>query len=289
MTAGSQLRRSAGVSIALAAVVFLVAASAHAKPTKVSWPGYISVGAAAHTTNDIKMFYEYVKDDNGSFYAHGVFDSAGVTTRVTEPPTCYPIDRSFPTHPWKGKAVVCPDGTSQDDDNGNPLPGQGEDFRISLGDRSDRFDAKESIGSFEVHAGSGNDKLYGENEPIGVADESDPDASCVYFSEDELHGDRGNDRLYGRFGPDHLFGEGGNDYLSGGKDLPSYAEGHLCEGFGGPDDELDGGPGNDTIWAADGDRDLRIDCGPGKHDKAYIDPQDPKPRHCERVKRPKRR
>jgi hypothetical protein len=52
-------RRARGValSIALAAVAFLVAAPADAAPTKVSWPVFISVKAAPHTNNNIRMFW----------------------------------------------------------------------------------------------------------------------------------------------------------------------------------------------------------------------------------------
>jgi hypothetical protein len=279
-TVVSRVRRKLVGCVVLSCVVFLSAAPAHAKPTKVSWPVYISVRAAPHTKNNIRMFYDVLKDAHGSFYVHVLLDSAGVTTRVTEPPSCYPIERSNPSfNDLKGKAVVCPDGTSQQDANGLAVPGQGEDFHISLGDRADRFSAQESIGSFVVHAGSGNDKLYGENAPITVVEE-DTGAHCHYFSEDELYGDRGKDRLYGRLGPDHLFGGRGNDYLRGGKDFGES----LCEGFDEADD-LRGGSGNDVLWAADGDRDLYIDCGPGRRDKAVIDRQDPRPKHCEKVKR----
>jgi hypothetical protein len=283
-TVVSRVRHESIGYLVLLCVVSLVAAPAQAKPTKVSWPVYISVRAAAHTTNDIRMYYWEVSDGNGSFWDHAVVDSAGVTTRVTEPPSCYPIDRVIPGHPLKGQAVLCPDGTSQEVEDAptHSIPGQGEDFQISLGDRADRFSAEESIGSFVVRAGSGNDKLYGENEPIGVID-FDTGTSCFYFTEDDLRGDSGDDRLYGRLGPDFLSGGGGNDYLSGGKDS-NRPGGGLCAGFDEAD-ELRGGSGNDVLWAADGDRDLYIDCGPGRRDKAVIDPQDPTPKHCEKVKR----
>lgn len=47
-------------------------------------------------------------------------------------------------------------------------------------------------------------------------------------------------------------------------------------------DTLSGGPGNDTIHARDGHRDV-IDCGPGR-DVAFVDPVD-LVRGCERVVR----
>src|SRR3954447_1637564 len=151
--------RRAAFSIALAAAVLIAAAPAEAGPTKVSWPVFISVKAAPNTKNDVRMYYQDFGDASGSFFEHIVYDTAGVTTHVTDAPTCYPISRSRPGHPWTGKAVTCPDGTSQDG------PGLGEDFRVLLSDRADRFRALDSIGSFDVHGGSGNDRLVGENAP----------------------------------------------------------------------------------------------------------------------------
>ena len=264
--------------------MFLSAAPAHAAPTKVSWPVFIKVQAAPHTKNDIRMSYDLVKDANGGSWVHGVYDSAGITTRVTEPPSCYPYARFFPGNSGlQGKVVICPDGSAVDEFP----PGQGEDFRILLGDEADRFTADKSIGSFEVHAGSGNDRAYGNNEPTVEVD-FEAGTGCGYFTEDELYGDRGNDRLYGRLGPDLLSGGPGNDYLRGGKEAdPDLIPGSgYCPGFSsGRDDNLRGGSGNDVLWAADGDRDLLIDCGPGSRDKAVLDRQDPKPRGCETVKR----
>ena len=270
--------RGVAYSIALAAVVLLAAAPANAKPTKVSWPVFISVKAAPHTKNVIRMSYEFFKGG----WDNTVWDTAGITTRVTEPPTCYPIERFFHNHPLAGKVVVCPDGSSVEDERG-----QGEDFRILLNDKADWFSAEDSIGSFEVHAGSGNDEVYGETNAIPVKDVETGEV-CGYFSEDDLYGDRGNDRLYGRFGPDHLSGGSGNDYLRGGAvvDPDNVWGNHYCAGFVvGLDDNLRGGSGNDVLWAADDDRDVLIDCGPGRRDKAIIDRQDPKPKRCETVRR----
>jgi Ca2+-binding RTX toxin-like protein len=276
-------RRVLGIafSIVLAAVMFLVAAPAQAAPTKVSWPVFISVKAAPHTNNNIRMFYQFIKGANAeqSSWDHFVWDTAGVTTRVTEPPSCYPWNRYFPSETrLAGKVVGCPDGSSVDG-----IRGAGEDFRILLGDHADRFNAENSIGSVEVHAGSGNDRAYGIDRPTRMMD-FDINKECSFYNEDDLYGDRGNDRLYGRAGPDQLFGGPGNDYLSGGKtDDPL---GGYCPGFSGsPDDSLRGGSGNDVLLARDGDRDLLIDCGPGKRDKAVIDRQDPKPKRCETIKR----
>jgi hypothetical protein len=278
--------RCVAFATTLAAAGCLSAAPAYAGTTRVSWPVFISVKAAPNTSNDIRMYYQEFGDPHGaSVWENVVFDTAGVTTHVTEAPTCYPISRGSPGHPWTGKAVTCPDGTSQEREGGGSDPGAGEDFRVLLGDRADRFNALDSLGSFNVHGGSGNDNLVGNNAPVVMFD-FDINRTCGYFTQDDLYGEKGNDRLSGRLGDDYLSGGSGKDYLRGGKDHPAHAPGgEYCAGFGSvAGDILLGGSGNDKIWAADGDRDLRIDCGPGK-DKAVLDKQDPKPKRCEKVKR----
>jgi RTX calcium-binding nonapeptide repeat (4 copies) len=278
--------RSFAFSIALVAAVCFGAAPAYAGITRVSWPVFISVKAAPNTNNDVRMYYKEFGDPHGaSAWENVVYDDAGVTTHVTDPPTCYPISRASPGHPWTGKAVTCPDGTSQEREGGGSDPGAGEDFRVLLGDRADRFNALDSLGAFDVRGGSGSDKLLGNNAPVVMFD-FDINRTCGYFTQDDLYGERGNDSLYGRLGDDLLSGGSGKDYLRGGKDQPAHAPGgEYCAGFGSVvGDTLLGGSGNDKIWAADGDRDLRIDCGPGR-DKATLDRKDPKPKHCEKVKR----
>jgi uncharacterized repeat protein (TIGR01451 family)/CSLREA domain-containing protein len=104
---------------------------------------------------------------------------------------------------------------------------------------------------------------------------------------DLLQGLGGNDTLFGRAGADcldggngndKLFGGSGNDRLNGGKGNDSLT--------GGPGhDVLNGGPGNDTIHANDGQHDT-IDCGKGKHDKAFVDSHD-SVRNCETVVGPR--
>jgi Ca2+-binding RTX toxin-like protein len=270
-------RRAVALTIATAVAALLAAAPAFAGVTKVSWPVAIVAKAAPNTSNDVRMYYRQIAP--GEFFENILYDVAGVTTHVTEPPSCYPIERGQPSSPWKGKAVTCPDGTSQDS------PGAGEDFVVFLGNRNDRFNALDSLGQFEVHGGTGNDRLTGNNVPVVMFD-FDINRTCGYFTQDDLEGGNGNDRLYGRLGDDYLAGGNGRDYLNGGKDRPAHAPGgEYCNGFGDVvGDTLLGGPGNDTIKAADGQRDLLIDCGPGK-DKAYLDKKDPKPKHCEKVKR----
>src|SRR4051812_47083804 len=99
-------------SIALAAVLCLFAAPAYAAPTKVTWPVFIKVQAAPHTVNHIVVHYDAIPDGGAFDWDHTIVDSAGVTTRVTDPPSCYPIERAGAAISQPpGKAVFCPDGT----------------------------------------------------------------------------------------------------------------------------------------------------------------------------------
>jgi Ca2+-binding RTX toxin-like protein len=77
-------------------------------------------------------------------------------------------------------------------------------------------------------------------------------------------GDHKNNVLKGGDRADLLRGKGGADGLSGG--------GGGDKLYGGPGaDKFAGGKGNDVIFAADGEKDAAINCGPGK-DKAFVDP-----------------
>jgi hypothetical protein len=253
-------RATSAIFAAVAAILF-AAAPALAKPTTVTWPVSIHVQAAPGTEN----FIEIVYDQESGEWSHFIHDTAGVTTVVTDGPTCYP----------RGPIEVeCPDGTAGDDGT----KGQGESFLISLGDLHDHFAAK-SVGDFEVHGGAGKDDILGNSEP-SVVPATDTDPQTTYYTEDELYGDRGDDTLLGFAGPDHLLGGPGDDALSGGT--------QVVDDFGpGKDDSLLGGPGNDFLDAVGDDRDLLIDCGPGKRDRAVIDKIDPKPKGCEKVKKVK--
>jgi Ca2+-binding RTX toxin-like protein len=107
-------------------------------------------------------------------------------------------------------------------------------------------------------------------------------------------GDSGNDTVLGFDGNDLLIGESGADLLRGGPgaDREFGKSGH-DRLAGGPDDDfLRGGTGHDVmkgktgidrINARDGERDVKISCGPGpnrlegaKRDKRL----DPRPRSC---------
>lgn len=111
---------------------------------------------------------------------------------------------------------------------------------------------------------------------------------------DRILGGKGNDRIKGLGGKDCLSGQAGNDRIWGGKGNDTVKGGpgndRLSGGpgndllVGGPGrDHINGGPGNDRILARDHRRDV-INCGPGRHDVAIVDPID-KVRGCEKVKR----
>jgi Ca2+-binding RTX toxin-like protein len=84
--------------------------------------------------------------------------------------------------------------------------------------------------------------------------------------DDVLMGSGGNDTLVGSEGNDGLFGQFGDDTLYGEAETTSATT-------GGYRDVLDGGAGNDVIYAQDGAFDLVV-CGLGD-DFAFVDvPQD---------------
>ncbi len=282
------------LATAVSAGMLVLAAPALAAPTQVTWPLAIKVQAAPATENEIYIFYHFIEDtaptaDPGDgLWTHVILDLAGITTvEHTDRPSCFlpSLENGLPPN-----TVNCPDGTSVES-----YPGGGEDFVVSLGDRDDRFDVRTqagsaasytigSLGEFEVHAGPGNDKVYGNTLPAQVYDpeveEGPPVVLYEYWTQDDLNGDQGNDRLVGGQGADYLAGGPGADDLDGG------IEAIEDEFYTGEDDTLLGGPGNDLLdaWAAD--RDQVINCGPGKRDKAIIDRGlDPKPKGCERVKK----
>jgi Ca2+-binding RTX toxin-like protein len=112
--------------------------------------------------------------------------------------------------------------------------------------------------------------------------------------DDILVGNSGGDTLHGFDGNDLLIGEAGNDVVRGGPGADrQFGKSGSDRLAGGPDDDfLRGGPGpdvmkgkdgNDRINARDGERDVKIKCGPGpnaaevaKWDKRL----DPRPRSC---------
>jgi Ca2+-binding RTX toxin-like protein len=122
--------------------------------------------------------------------------------------------------------------------------------------------------SFETLIGLGGDDI--------VVGNSGSDTVLGFDGNDLLIGESGNDLVRGGPGADRLFGKSGGDRLAGGPD-DDFLRGGL-----GPD-VLKGKNGNDRINAHDGERDVKIKCGPGpnglegaKWDRGL----DPHPRSC---------
>jgi Ca2+-binding RTX toxin-like protein len=84
--------------------------------------------------------------------------------------------------------------------------------------------------------------------------------------EDVVIGNGGPNILLGRGGDDRVRGEAGNDFLVGGTGR----------------DEISGGHGDDRLYARDGKRDQRLQCGsaPSRRDIARVDPGDPLAAGC---------
>lgn len=93
------------------------------------------------------------------------------------------------------------------------------------------------------------------------------DFVCAGDGNDRVLGENGNDRLFGQAGRDTLLGGRGNDRLNGGSGRNIYSA----------------GAGNDIVSARNGARD-RINCGPGRRDRATVDRRD-RVSGCEIVRR----
>ncbi len=117
----------------------------------------------------------------------------------------------------------------------------------------------------DVIWGDSNGPLSGSDVPGG--DAGDPDGSdsiLGWDGNDTLHGEGGRDYIYGGSDDDEIHGDDGNDYLNGdtGDDVIFGGETGLPDrGYPGvfpadtdPEndrDEIEGGRGNDTIFAGD--------------------------------------
>jgi Ca2+-binding RTX toxin-like protein len=119
------------------------------------------------------------------------------------------------------------------------------------------------IGDDIVKAGLGDDDIDGEAGKDTLA--GGPGA-------DEVSGGPGYDGLIGFEGDDSLFGGAGDDALFGQKGR----------------DRFRGGNGRDVLVARDGKPDRRLDCGPGKPERALIDREDPRPTSCEDTREAKK-
>ena len=246
------------------ALLVLPTADAFAGPTKLKMGFTVNLAAAKDATvNGIVVTYGPPKSNPGEgppMWGNYISDLAGIVNLTSAEDACLTED---------GYHDFCPDGTSAG------VAGAGNDFTVFLNGGEDSFAATNSIGGFEVHGGSGGDLLKGS----GVPTRGPEGLGETFYNGDEFHGDGGGDHIYGNLGGDILDGGAGNDILDGGKLAPDDET--LPNG---PDDNFSGGPGNDRILANDNDKDLLIDCGPGRHDLALIDKADPKPKHCEKVR-----
>jgi Ca2+-binding RTX toxin-like protein len=284
------------VAAATGALVAASPALAATNSTKVTWPNAIKVQAGPATKNHLFIGYGWLSEKGWSngpvantegLWTHGIEDSVPVTTvERHDGPSCF---LPSPENQLPDGTVHCPDGTAVEE-----FYGTGEDFRVFLGDHGDWFSVQDqpapegglpdpgtkgSIGEFEVHAGPGNDEVYGNTNPAYVGD-SEEEAGLEYWTQDDLDGDSGNDLLVGGYGADTLDGGPGADTLDGGAEAIEDAF------YTGRDDTLLGGPGNDRLDAWGADRDHTINCGPGKKDKVIVDRRlDPKPKGCEFVKK----
>lgn len=250
------MKRIPTIATAVLATLALLAPAAAAAPTRIpQQAATLNVLAAPHTVNHVTIDYEVFEQLPGGLQIddQGITDSAGLEVIGHEDQVCLePV----------GDTTKCIDtGTLAGVPAGST--GAGESPSFFLGDGNDTF-RSDTVGDVTVNAGPGNDKLTAGTRPMIFAGfEGEPTA--VVPSEEDFYGGAGNDVLIGRGQPDYLDGGAGNDKIVGGAGK----------------DDLYGGPGNDLLDARDGHRDGVIDCGPGRKDKALVDPVDPKPKGCE--------
>jgi len=126
-------------------------------------------------------------------------------------------------------------------------------------------------GSDETYGGDGNDLIdgFGGNDTIYGDRDGDGSAQGTDFSNPDIT------NLEGAEDSDTVYGGGGPDYI----DAASHDE--PLESLTPPVDSSYGGPGNDRIFAVDGNEDI-IDCGKGAGDLVIMDSIDT-PRNCESV------
>ncbi len=246
--------RSIAASSALAAsaagLALAFAGTAHAAPTYIpkTLTG-IQVQAAPGTVNDISIVYGVFEQGNDGFHidAQYISDTAGMVVQEAEGQIC--------TQPVGNRTACVDTGTTAGVPDGET--GTGENPTIKLGDRDDRL-ISDNVGDLRVIGGTGDDTMLGGSRAVLGGAEFGNDPSSEYF-----YGQGGNDVLKGFGQPDILVGGKGNDKLDGGK---------------GKDDLYAGG-GNDQVNAKDGQRDRRINCGPG-NDTVKVDKVDPDPVSC---------
>jgi Ca2+-binding RTX toxin-like protein len=247
--------RSAAAIAALASVIVLaVAGQALGAPTTIPKTATgIHVGAAPGTQNHVSIRYGVFEQGTDGFHIDAQFitDTAGLIVVEAEGQIC--------TQPINNTTACVDTGTTAGIPDGST--GTGENPTIKLGDQADTL-VSDNVGDLEVIGGPGNDKMRGGSRPVIVAAfEGEP--GSIEPSSEYFRGQGGNDLLKGFGQPDVLDGGKGNDKLDGGKGR----------------DDLYGGGGSDVLNARDGQKDRRIDCGPG-NDTAKVDKVDPTPVSC---------
>ena len=156
---------------------------------------------------------------------------------------------------------------------------------VQLGDGDDSFASGFAAG--DVHGGDGQDVLQhssgrmrgGDGDDVIIGREGEGGAGDDVLTVQAGAGGSGDDvlRCFLREQPCRLDGGPGNDLLTGGDSFDRI--------FGRRGaDVLRGGAGNDFLRGGLGAD--RVDCGPGRGDRALPDRRDAVRRSCERVARP---
>jgi Ca2+-binding RTX toxin-like protein len=175
----------------------------------------------------------------------------------------------YPNRP-NGVSVTIGSGNNNDggpeDQTGSRRDTVHGDIEVAFGTERNDLLAGDRTG--ETLIGLGGDDL--------VVGNGGPDMVLGFDGNDVLIGESGNDLLRGGPGADRQFGKSGDDRLAGGPDDD------FLRGGTGPD-VMKGKTGIDRINARDGERDVKISCGPGpnglegaKRDRGL----DPRPRSC---------
>lgn len=237
-------KTASAVAAAAIAIALALASAALAAPSAIpKQPGAkaINVLAAPGTQNVVSIAYGVLGTNPDGTQVQGHFITDSAGLIVT------PGEGQLCTQP-AGNTTACADTTAAAIPPGET--GAGEDIEIFFGDLADTLDSQ-NVGTTRVHGGPGKDTMSGTSRSaISFEFDLGEDSSLEYF-----YGDAGNDLLKGN---------GGDDTLVGGKGR----------------DKLLGGAGADILDAKDGTKDKRIDCGPGKGERAFVDRVDPKPISC---------
>jgi len=167
-------------------------------------------------------------------------------------------------------AITCPNGVI-----GYCSGTSGDDTMNGTADS----DSMDGLGGNDTMSGYGDqDFLHGDLDSTIEGPPGDTPSGA-----DTINGGDGNDVINGDGGPDTLKGNAGRDQMDGDYTFDDTMRGSdTVSGNGAADslrggsgrDELYGGPGNDTVNAVDGVRDLIINCGTGTEDRVFFDPED---------------